>query len=1433
MAELFNLFATISLKDEGFTGGLNNALEALGKINNVANDAIGFIAKGIAVAGTAISGFGLKSIQTGMDFEAQMSRVGAIAGAVGDDLGNLTKQAVDLGAATSFSAKEAAIGMENLASAGFSTNEIMAAMPGLLDLAASSGEDLGLSSQIAASTLRGFALDASDAGHVADVLAKAAADTNAGVATLGDAMKYIAPVANAMGISMEESAAAIGIMSDAGIIGSQAGTTLRAALSRIVKPSKEMNGVMAEMGVSFFDAQGKMLPLEGIIAQLQTGTEGWTDAQKNNAMATLFGQEALSGMLALVDAGPEKLNALTTSLENSDGAAQAMATTMLDNLKGSLEGLSGTLESIQISLYQNLQEPLNDAVGVANDALDRLLSALNAGGISGAVAEIGNVLADLVNYFVGLAPQFIQAGVDMISSLIEGLTANSDSIMTAGMNAFNTLLDGIRTILPQLVPLAVELITSFISGFLSYTEMIYTTGISVVTQLLQGIADNLPMLISQAQEAITNIMNGLQRNLPLLLQAGMDILAQLITGIAQSLPTLIPAAIDIIMSLLDAFIVNAPLLLDAGLQLILGLVDGLLNALPTLTERLPELINGIISALLVMIPQIVEAGIQLLSALVENLPAIIQAVVTVLPELITGIVNGLATMTPMLVEAGVKLFIALVENAPAIIMGIVQAIPQIIQGIITAFTQVIPQMMQIGVQVFSALVQDLPSIIGALNTAILSIRTSIINFFQDFPAQMSKVGGDIIAGLGQGITQAGTAAIEAIKSLGTMVINAIKGIFGIASPSTVFAEIGNNIIAGLGQGISAAVSGVITTLTTFANNAVEAVRAGLQAMKQKGTEAMNNLQSGVSSGGQAVVTAAQGIASNLLNAFSGIVGKMSSIGSNMMAGISSGIQAGAKNVIASAQNMASNALSSVKSLLKIQSPSGAFEDEVGKPIAQGIIEGINSSVSQVADTTKKLGTIILDGISKSVNVDTGKTAAQDFANSLTNVSADIIDKKSKKTVDAAAEMSKKTFANAKLWIEQYRQKEDYEADQEIQMWQQLTSRYAEGTKERIEIDKNINKLSDQMLKERNELYKQEFENNKEWVKLRKENNMMSMQEEIDFWMQTSQQYFEGSDMRKQADQELMDAQQRLFAEQEKITGQMADAEQKYQDAIDSRSKSIANSFGLFEELKAKEKVSTETLTTNLQAQVTEMENWAANLDSLAAKGIDQGLLDELRNMGPKANAEITALASMSAGELDNYVKLWGEKQALAREEAIKELAPLKDETDAKIKELTAMLNEKAGTDFVYAGQNTIDGFIKGIKSQFEPLKQAIDEMGQAAIDALQEKMQMHSPSRLFANMGINVGEGFIKGIDSMASAVQNTISGVFGNFASGDFSTQLSGMAGNIDTTNNSITNNPRIMIENFNPSINVPLEDINDVQKLTEVFKNFIFQQRVNLGVL
>ena len=402
---------------------------------------------------------GTAAVTTGNDFEAQMSRVQAIAGATKDELKQLTDQAIDLGASTSFSASEVASGMENLASAGFTTQEIMEAMPGLLNLAASSGADLATSSEIAASAIRGFGLEASTSAHVADIFAEASARTNAQVEDMGEAMKYIAPVANTMGLKIEEVAAAIGIMSDAGIKGSQAGTTLRGALTRLTKPTDKMVGVMEDLGISFYDNEGKMKSLTEMISMLQDATKNLTDEQEQNALTTLFGTESLSGMVALINRGSGELSDMTKSFEDCDGAASDMADTMLDNTKGAFESLSGSLESAGIAIQQalapsirDLSEWIQDLVDDFNDLSDEekeniIKTALLVAAIGPAVKILGTLTSG-----VGKAVK----GIGTLSQAIGVFRTGAQSANTTA----NTLAKGIGAIANPATLVATAIITA-------------------------------------------------------------------------------------------------------------------------------------------------------------------------------------------------------------------------------------------------------------------------------------------------------------------------------------------------------------------------------------------------------------------------------------------------------------------------------------------------------------------------------------------------------------------------------------------------------------------------------------------------------------------------------------------------------------------------------------------------------------------------------------------------------------------------------------------------------------------------------------------------------------------------------------------------------------------------------------------------------------
>lgn len=487
---------------------------AISKIGSLASKGLKVATVAITGTAAALGGVAAAAIKVGSDFESQMSRVKAISGATGEEFEQLKAQAMQLGADTSFSASQAAEGMENLAAAGFTTSEIMSAMPGLLNLAAASGEDLASSSDIAASTLRGFGLAASDAAHVADVLAANANRTNSSVADTGEAMKYIAPLARAAGLSLEETAAAIGIMANAGIQGSQAGTSLRGALSRLSKPTDDMAAAMDELGISFYDSNGKMKSLTEQVGMLRQATEGMTDEQKNNYLVTLYGQEALSGMLALINEGEGSLGELTEAYRGCDGEAQKAAETMQDNLSGALEQLSGSAETLGLAFYNSVANNLKNAANTATESINNITDSFNNGGLNEAIQTAGDEFANLAVEAASHAPEMVDTAVDFIEAFASGIALNKGRILGAAGEMAESMASGLAELLPSKLQEPVEDAIDAVAESLSDGGLREAGETAVDT--LSNVVDAVGNLADKALPPLTKALDFAGENLDLI-----------------------------------------------------------------------------------------------------------------------------------------------------------------------------------------------------------------------------------------------------------------------------------------------------------------------------------------------------------------------------------------------------------------------------------------------------------------------------------------------------------------------------------------------------------------------------------------------------------------------------------------------------------------------------------------------------------------------------------------------------------------------------------------------------------------------------------------------------------------------------------------------------------------------------------------------------
>lgn len=364
----------ISMEIEEMKSKMQEARDELGKMSgsgHQVNEEFGRIQAAGATIFTVVSGAIAVAAATAADFEKQMSRVKAISGATEGEFKSLKEEALRLGATTSKSASEVAKGMEDMAAMGFNVNEIMAAMPGVISAAEAAGSDLATTSGIVAAALNAFQLEASEASRIADVLAMTANVSAAGVEDMGYAFKYAAPIANSLGISIEEVAAAVGIMTNAGLEGSQAGTSLRQILISLNNPAAEQEKIMKKLGFSMRDANGESKSLSDIIRDLTKATDGMTEAEKLATVAKLVGSEAASGMVSILEGGVNQLDEFTEALRNSEGAAKDAADVMMDNYSGSFEEFQGALETLGIKVGDSFLPIFRDAVDAAGELVNK------------------------------------------------------------------------------------------------------------------------------------------------------------------------------------------------------------------------------------------------------------------------------------------------------------------------------------------------------------------------------------------------------------------------------------------------------------------------------------------------------------------------------------------------------------------------------------------------------------------------------------------------------------------------------------------------------------------------------------------------------------------------------------------------------------------------------------------------------------------------------------------------------------------------------------------------------------------------------------------------------------------------------------------------------------------------------------------------------
>lgn len=373
----------LDLDTSGFKRGFKSALQDLRAFNDssaTTQTKVGALGSAFTSIGSSmtknltvpIAGAGAAVVGVAAKFESAMSEVAAISGATGEDFQALTDKAKEMGATTKFSASESAEALKYMAMAGWDTNDMLNGLDGVMQLAAASGEDLASTSDIVTDAMTAFGLSADQSTRFADVLAQTANRSNTSVALMGETFKYVAPVAGALGYSIEDTSVAIGLMANSGIKGSQAGTSLKNVLTNLAKPTDQVQSYMDKLSISLTDSAGNVKPLNKLLNEMRDEFNGLTEAEKAEYAAGIAGKEGMSGLLAIVNSSQTDFDNLTEAINNSSGAAENVADVMMDNLGGQLTILKSTLEGIAISFGDILLPAVKKVVSKLQEFADKI-----------------------------------------------------------------------------------------------------------------------------------------------------------------------------------------------------------------------------------------------------------------------------------------------------------------------------------------------------------------------------------------------------------------------------------------------------------------------------------------------------------------------------------------------------------------------------------------------------------------------------------------------------------------------------------------------------------------------------------------------------------------------------------------------------------------------------------------------------------------------------------------------------------------------------------------------------------------------------------------------------------------------------------------------------------------------------------------------------
>lgn len=838
------------------------SFETMKKLAAEAGKAMTTIAQGIGTAALDVSKalvsvyadigkLSIKAVQAstevGKSFESSMSQIAATMGKTTDEISDLTEKAKEMGATTQFSATEAAQGLNILAMSGLNTEEQIAGIEKVLNLAAAGGLTLESAASYATGTVKGFGDTMENAQYYTDLMAKGATLANTNVNDLGAALSKTAANANSYGQTADGVTLSLLRLAEQNVTGENAATQLNRAMADLYTPTDTAKQALQELGIAAYDSQGNTRDFNVVVDELNAKLSTMTDEQANAYKNTIFTTNGLNAFNKMTASSTEKVELFKEELAKAsegEGSAAEQAKTMIDNLEGDITIMQSAAEGLGITFYETFNKDLRENVQFATDSLGQLTEAFKNGGIEEAANVAGGILADISNKAAEYAPQLISVVTTLINSVANALTENAPNIaQSAGeivkslaggfvsnsetiLNAVITIGESVMNELPSVLALLTARAGQFaaaIVNFLSAGIQLAARNIPRVLQSLSvAVLEVLPLLTQSLFDLITNTVSSVLELIPEILPTVVELVATLIElllpdiintvvtlaeSIAENLPEILNVIItvlpDLIQGLLTAALGQIPTLLQGVFAIVNAIVTALPEILVILTQIVPDIITAVVTAVTDNLPIIIQTGVTLFTSLILNLPKVITAIVSKLPEIINSIVSALIDNISEIVNCGVDLFLALIEALPEIILAIQDSMPDIISGIAAAVVKLFPVIVDVGKDLFMSLVGDLANTVIKIANRMPEIITSIVNKITEQFWKMVDVGSNLVSGIWEGITNAKDWLIDNIFGWCTSITDNIMNFFGIHSPSTLFRDtIGENLALGIGVGFS-------------------------------------------------------------------------------------------------------------------------------------------------------------------------------------------------------------------------------------------------------------------------------------------------------------------------------------------------------------------------------------------------------------------------------------------------------------------------------------------------------------------------------------------------------------------------------------------------------------------------------------------------------